>query len=630
MNNHFVTVGSKLQAEAPVYDNISYTDFLSTEPTLCSFSNFNEVTSEDIEYYVKSLSSSKAIFDQMPLRIFKSILPAILEPITHIVNLSLTTGKYPAFCKYARVSPIYKEGDVNDPNNYRPISILPVVGKCIEYFVNVQLTNYMEDNQLLTDCQYGFRKNNSTTYLMLDLFDEIFDSKSKNCKPAIIFLDVRKAFDTVNHNILLKKLEHYGIEGVVLQWFKSYLSGRYQCTKVNGKVSKFMELCSGVPQGSILGPILFSIYINDITNACNLSKPFLFADDGALLFEDVDRKHYINIKIELLTIIKWLNVNKLSLHGGKTKFMVFDNKVEGKPKGSKVSLKVRHKMKVKVKGKGKDKGNSISSKTCAAKKVKGKKANKLKRNSDDSNDSEQLLDKINFAVNGESITIEECKTKKYLGLMVDHKLKFTEHVDHIVKKVGKRIGAMYRSKNLLPLKYRKMFANALMLPQFDYLDIIYNRAGTAKLKELDVLYKKVAKIALNVSTRESSITVYKDMQWLPLHLRRQLHLSAYMFRIINNKSPKNVINKFKFISGGSRDGNSCNLYTKKSKTHREFYYLGAKCWNILPHDLRNLTDVKSFSATFKNQLLGSITSDPKYEINNSFDYFYQPVVIQQD
>jgi hypothetical protein len=315
----------------------------------------------------------------------------------------------------------------------------------------------MEDNQLLTDCQYGFRKNNSTTYLMLDLFDEIFDSKSKNCKPAIIFLDVRKAFDTVNHNILLKKLEHYGIEGVVLQWFKSYLSGRYQCTKVNGKVSKFMELCSGVPQGSILGPILFSIYINDITNACNLSKPFLFADDGALLFEDVDRKHYINIKIELLKIIKWLNVNKLSLHGGKTKFMVFDNKVEGKPKGSKVSLKVRHKMKVKVKGKGKDKGNSISSKTCAAKKVKGKKANKLKRNSDDSNDSEQLLDKINFAVNGESITIEECKTKKYLGLMVDHKLKFTEHVDHIVKKVGKRIGAMYRSKNLLPLKYKRTF-----------------------------------------------------------------------------------------------------------------------------------------------------------------------------
>ena len=150
-----------------------------------------------------------------------------------------------------------------------------------------------------------------------------------------------------------------------------------------------------------------------------------------------------------------------------------------------------------------------------------------------------------------------------------------------------------------------MFANALMLPQFDYLDIIYSKAGKSKLRELDILYKKVAKIALNVSTRESSISVYNDMKWLPLHLRRQLHLSAYMFRIIHNKSPSNVMNKFKFVSGGSREGENCNLYTQKSKTHKEFYYLGTKCWNILPHNLRDLNDVKLFSKAYKTQLLNS-------------------------
>ena len=206
--------------------------------------------------------------------------------------------------------------------------------------------------------------------------------------------------------------------------------------------------------------------------------------------------------------------------------------------------------------------------------------------------------------------------------MVDHKIKFNEHIDYITKKVGKRIGAMYRSKGLLPVKYRKMFANALMIPQFDYLDIIYNRANKSKLKELDILYKKVAKIALNVSRRESSITVYRDMEWLPLHLRRQLHLSSYMYRIINNHSPSNFMNKFKFISGGSRNGNNCNLYTNKSRTHKEFSYLGAKCWNILPQDLRNLTDVKTFSSAYKCRLITSIVADQDYQVNNSFDYFY--------
>ena len=129
-------------------------------------------------------------------------------------------------------------------------------------------------------------------------------------------------------------------------------------------------------------------------------------------------------------------------------------------------------------------------------------------------------------------SIDECKKftkiQKYLGLMVDHKLKFSEHIDYINKKVSKRIGAMYRSIKLLPIKYRKMFANALMLPQFGYLDIIWCKANKSKLNKLDLLYEKVAKIALDVDKPESTLTVYKTMKWLPLHIRRQLHLATYI------------------------------------------------------------------------------------------------------
>ena len=162
-----------------------------------------------------------------------------------------------------------------------------------------------------------------------------------------------------------------------------------------------------------------------------------------------------------------------------------------------------------------------------------------------------------------------------------------------------------------------MFANALMLPQFDYLDTIYCRASKTKLAELDIIYKKIAKVALDVPQTESSLNVYKEMKWLPLHLRRQLHLSNYMFRIIHDDCPTNFMNKFSYVSGGSWNGECCNLYINKSASHKNFQYLGAKSWNNLPADLRNLTDVDSFNTVYKKQLLESILSDSDYTVANT-------------
>ena len=559
LNQHFSTIGPKIQSAIPLHDNIEYRDFLPNVPPGINLDEFNEVSCDDVSAYIETISSSKSNFDIMPLKIFKLIIPHIIIPLTHVINLSLKTGVFPNFCKQTRVTPIYKEGDKNDVDNYRPISILPVIAKCIEYFVSLQITSHMEENKLFSNQQYGFRKNYSTTYLMLDLFDEIYNSKSKLKKPAIIFLDIRKAFDTVHHDILINKLKHYGIGGRALIWISNFLHDRYQCTKIGNCISSFLEILCGIPQGSILGPLLFSIFINDLETVCNLSIPYLFADDGALFFDNICRNSFINMKIELLTVKKWLDVNKLSLNLGKdkTKFMVFDN-----------------------------------AKQC---------------------------DKISIG----DIVIDECKTKKYLGLIVDNELKFNKHIDYIKTKIGKRIGAMYRCKSLLPIKYRKMFANSLVLPIFDYLDIIYNKATKTKLLDLDILYKKVAKIALDVPKTESSIQVYKDMNWLPLHLRRQLHLATYMYRIINNVSPSNSMNKFQYVSGGTREGSNCNLYIKKSKSLKDFYYLGAKCWNSVPNHLRAIDDVKKFSKRYKAELLESATNDINFRINNGYDFMYK-------
>ena len=566
LNKFFTLVGQKVQADIPVsheFDNFS--QFMPNNENLNGIDSFSTVTEESVLDYIETLSNDKSIYDKIPMKIYKFIAPYIIKPLTHIINKSLSSGIMPELCKNALITPVYKgEGDKQDPGSYRPISILPLLGKCIEYFVNQNLINYMNENNILSDRQFGFRKDNSTSYLMLELFDRIYSSKEKGKKPAILFLDIKKAFDCVNHEILLEKLKHYGIRGVALEWFKSYLSGRYQSTKLGNKISIALLILWGVPQGSILGPILFSIFINDIVNACKNSTPFLFADDGALYFENIDRNIYANVKEEVRQIIGWLGANKLCLNGDKTKIMVFDNIIE--------------------------------------------------------------CDKFNVSINNETtleIKEEKVRLKKYLGLVLDHKLKFTEHVNYIKKKIAKRIGAMYKSKNLLPLKYRKMFANALMLPYFDHLDIIWNKTTKTNLNELDILYKRIAKIALDYDKLERSKKVYLDMKWLPLHLRRQLHMSTFMYKIINGTSPPQIRDKFVYISGGSRNAESCNLYTNKSKSHKQFYYLGAKCWNILPQELRQAESAKHFSTWLKTKLMHSIQLDDNYLVDNVHDKIYE-------
>ena len=572
LNEFFASVGPNLQAEIPECEDEEFLEFMpeydSNWDELTTFNNINE---ETIFEYVESLSNDKSIFDNIPIKIYKSILTSIIKPVTYIINLSLSSGIMPTICKKALVTPVYKgEGSKLEPGNYRPISILPLLGKCIEYFVNKNLTEHIDSNKILNDRQFGFRKDNSTTYLMLELFDKIYDSKEKGKIPGIIFLDIKKAFDTVNHDILIRKLKHYKITGTALKWFESYLNDRYQSTKLGKRISIALLILWGVPQWSVLGPILFSLFINDIMSICKNSIPFLFADDGALYIENVNRRTYSNMKNELELIINWLRVNKLCLNADKTKFMVFDN-VTGLDK-----FEITHK-----------------------------------------NSTKQMIRE------------EKVRTKKYLGLVLDHQLKFYHHIDYIKKKIAKRIGAMYKSKNLLPLKYRKMFANSLMLPYFDYLDIIWNKTTKTKLNELDILYKKVAKIALDYDVQESSKKVYQDMSWLPLHLRRQLHLSTYMYKIINGLSPTQFRDTFVYISGGSRDGENCNLYTKKSRTHKQFYFLGAKCWNVIPQPLRQAESAKNFSKILKNQLLCSIETDEAYLVDNTYDFIYKPVYQEQ-
>jgi len=223
----------------------------------------------------------------------------------------------------AKVVPIFKGGDKTSPDNYRPISLLPNFSKIIEKVMCNRLTHYLESNNLLCMEQFGFRKSHSTLHPLLHFLNNVADAKNKNKHTLAIFCHLRKAFDCVDHKILLKKLQNLGVHGIELEWFANYLTNLKQYVTLSGKNSSLLSIILGVPQGSILGPLLFLIYINDLPD-CNKLKNSLFADDTMLLDSHDDLNLLIqNVNTEFHKVTNYFNANKLSLHLEKTKYILF-------------------------------------------------------------------------------------------------------------------------------------------------------------------------------------------------------------------------------------------------------------------------------------------------------------------
>jgi hypothetical protein len=249
----------------------------------------------------------------------------LLQPLQHIFSLSLATGVVPTQLKIAKIIPVFKSGDLSIMDNYRPISLFNTFSKILEKVVHNRLVSFLNLNNLLSTSQYGFRKEHSTIHPLTKFLNFITKAFNDREHCVAIFCDLRKAFDMVDHSILLTKLYNIGVQGQELKWFENYLAGCNQFVIINGKSSTLRESLLGVPQGSILGPLLFIIYINDLANASNLFSS-LFADDTKLLARHSDPvllNEFVNS--EFKKIVTYFRAHRLSLHTSKTKFMVFSN-----------------------------------------------------------------------------------------------------------------------------------------------------------------------------------------------------------------------------------------------------------------------------------------------------------------
>ena len=290
-NRFFSTIGSKLAENFPKGVQIT-----NPYPNFDKSFTFKPIKTSFVLKQLLTIKSSKATgLDNINSRLLKDAAEIVAQPLTNIMNRSLKTGMVPYSWKEARVSPIFKSDSPINPSNFRPISILPVCMKLFERAVQNQLVSYLTDNNILCKEQSGFRKLHSTQTALLDITDYIYTNMDKGNLTGAVYIDLKKAFDCVDSETLLFKLECLGIKGNELEWFKNYLNNRRQCVQYEVKLSEKQHIAYGVPQGSILGPILFILYVNDIISSVNSSKILLYADDTVLLFSGKSVNDIINV-----------------------------------------------------------------------------------------------------------------------------------------------------------------------------------------------------------------------------------------------------------------------------------------------------------------------------------------------
>ena len=333
----FANVALELKKSLNVFGNTTWLNSHNSERDSTIPSNvfqFQNVSSTDVLKALQNLKRTKSPgLDDLPPGMLKDAAIYITEPLTYIINPSLTTGMIPSSWKEAKVLPVFKSGSSSVMDNYRPISVLPAVSKILERIVHGQLSKYLEENALMSPYQFGFRRKHSTSLAVTYLSDTIRKSINKGELTGAIFVDLRKAFDTVDHCRLIEKLKNYRVLETELDWFTDYLFNRHQTVIYDCHKSKRHPVFCGVPQGSILGPLLFVAYINDLPAVLSFSNIIMYADDTILFYshknmndiqEDLDK--------DMNAVASWLNQNQLviNLSKGKTESMIFGTSQKGK------------------------------------------------------------------------------------------------------------------------------------------------------------------------------------------------------------------------------------------------------------------------------------------------------------
>ena len=482
-NDFFVNICNNTDNSQNVADN--YSHYLKNKPK--SKFNFKEITLDITLSIIDSLKPKTSCgIDEISNKTLKYLKNVIAAPLTIIINQMLNSGIFPDALKVSKVIPLYKKDDKQVFSNYRPISLLPSISKIFEKVILLQLIEYLVINNIIHKNQYGFRKNHSTELAALHLVDDIYYKMDANELPLSVYIDLSKAFDSLDHKILLSKLQFYGITGSTLSLLTSYLSNRRQCTKYNTTVSDFLSMKQGVPQGSILGPLLFLIYINDLPYSSSLFNFIMYADDTTL-YCSIDKLNSNNrndiINEHLNKVGEWMKSNKLVLNSRKTKYMLFH------------------------------------------------KHNKVVPN-------------LDLNINGS--TIDQVSTFKFLGLHINSQLTWQTHINEISKRISRVIGLLYKMQNILPKNILLSLYNTLILPHINYCILSWGKESDSIL----LLQKRAVRAIASAGYRAHSEPLFKIYNVLKVTDIYQQRLLIFYYKILNNVISANFNNFIPTFSEG--------------------------------------------------------------------------------
>lgn len=478
---YFASVGESLANNSTLKSNgypITAQTNNARKPPISSFF-FNPTDVQEVLTTINNLRKETSPgIDGISNSIVKQIKGVIVEPLTYVINLSLATGVFPDKWKTALICPIYKNGAKNLISNYRPISLLGVFSKILEKIVNIRLISYLEKRGLLSDRQFGFRRGKSTEQAV-ELFTNLAVARLDKAQKCVgVFLDLAKAFDTVSVPLLLNKLENMGIRGLALQWFHSYLTDRRLCLRLGKLVSDPHFVKYGVPQGSILGPTLFILYIDDIHKlSLRNAEIICYADDTAILFYDTSWKSVMATAENGLTLIAdWLCRNMLTLNTNKTKYVRFRKTEASAPKAAlQANIKIHM----------------------------------CRTYSFDKPESQVL---VSESCNCE--VIEETNKIKYLGVTLDNKLTFRQHTQMIAAKVRKLIHVMKRLRNCADIDTLRIVYYALCQSLLNYCILVWGGTGKTIMMELERAQRSILKVMLNKPFLYSTDKLYCESKVL--------------------------------------------------------------------------------------------------------------------